>query len=452
MSGFWQKYKADYRSILKLGLPILIGQLGLIVVGFADNIMVGRYSTAALASASLVNNLFNVAIFALMGFSYGLTPLVGALFSQGREGAIGSLVRNGLVLNVLFTLGVMGVMGVIYLNLERLGQPEELLPIIRPYYLIFLVGLLPVGVFNVFAQWAYGVKRSQMPMWIILTANMLNIAGNYMLIYGNCGCPELGLTGAGLSTLAARTLTAVLIAGAFCLRRPFKGFRAGFAAGRINGEELGRVWRTSWPVSLQMVFESGSFTVAAVMSGWLGAIELASFQVIVITGTLGFCVYYSLAAAVSVLVSNAAGLGDRDGMRRVAFGGYHIVLGFAALASLTFVFLGEYIIGAFTEDEAVIALTVTLIFPLVLYQLGDATQITFANALRGTTRVKPMMWISAFSYVVVGVPATYLLGFPAGLGVFGILLSFSVSLFVAAALFLRYFMQTTSSGWKSVVE
>lgn len=438
--------------ILKLGLPILVGQLGMIAVGFADNIMVGRYSTAALASASLVNNLFNVAIFALMGFSYGLTPLVGALFSQRREGAIGSLVRNGLALNVLFSLGVMGVMGAIYLNLERMGQPAELMPLIKPYYLIYLAGLLPVALFNVFAQWAYAIKRSQMPMWIILSANLLNVVGNYLLIYGHCGFPELGLTGAGLSTLAARVLTAVLIVGAFCLRRPFKGFRAGFAAGSVNGAELGRVWRTSWPVSIQMVFESGSFTFAAVMAGWLGAIPLAAFQIIVITGTLGFCVYYSLAAAVSVLVSNAAGLGDREGMRRVAFGGYHIVLGFAALASLTFVFMGEYIIGAFTEDEAVIALTVTLIFPLVLYQLGDATQITFANALRGTTRVKPMMWIAAVSYVVVGLPATYILGFPAGLGTYGILLSFSVSLFVAAGLFLHYFLQTTSSGWGSVVE
>lgn len=451
MHRFWANYKSDYKMILKLGLPILVGQLGMIAVGFADNIMVGRYSTAALASASLVNNLFNVAIFACLGFSYGLTPLIGAFYAQKRDGAIGSLLKNGLLLNTLFSICVILIMGVIYLNLERMGQPAELMPLIKPYYLIYLAGLLPVALFNVFAQWAYAINRTQMPMWIILSANLLNVVGNYVLIYGHWGFPELGLTGAGISTFAARWLSAFLIMGVFFFMKRFSGYRAGFLSGRVNGGELGRVNRTSWPVSIQMVFESGSFTFAAVMAGWLGAIPLAAFQIIVITGTLGFCVYYSLAAAVSVLVSNAAGLGDRVGMRRVAFGGYHIVLGFAALASLTFVFLGEYIISAFTEDEAVIAMTVTLIFPLVLYQLGDATQITFANALRGTTRVQPMMWIAGVSYVVVGLPATYILGFPAGLGIYGILLSFSVSLFLAAGLFLWQFMRVTSAG-RSIVE
>ena len=111
MNGTWQKYKANYAAIARLGLPILVGQLGMIVVGFADNIMVGRYSTEALASASFVNNLFNVAIFGCVGFTYGLTPLVGALFSQNRHGTIGETLRNGLLLNVLFSLMVTAEIG-----------------------------------------------------------------------------------------------------------------------------------------------------------------------------------------------------------------------------------------------------------------------------------------------------------------------------------------------------
>lgn len=451
MQRFWENYKSDYKKILKLGLPILIGQLGMIVVGFADNIMVGRYSTAALASASLVNNLFNVAIFACLGFTYGLTPLIGALYAQKRDGAIGSLLKNGLLLNTFFSIGVILIMGVIYLNLERMGQPEELMPLIKPYYLIYLAGLLPVALFNVYAQWAYAINRTQMPMWIILSANLLNVAGNYMLIYGHCGFPELGLTGAGISTFVARWLSAFMIMGVFFFMKRFRGYSAGFLSGRINGEEMGRVNRTSWPVSIQMVFESGSFTFAAVMAGWLGAVPLAAFQIIVITGTLGFCVYYSMASAVSVLVSNAAGRADRHGMRKVAFAGYHIMLTLASVSSLIFLLFEHKMIEAFTEDTAVIATTMTLIFPLVLYQLGDATQITFANALRGTSRVAPMIWIAGVSYVAVGLPATYILGFPAGLGIYGILLSFSVSLFLAAGLFLWQFMRVTSAG-RSIVE
>ncbi len=437
------RYIADYKAIIRLGLPILVGQLGMIAVGFADNIMVGHYSTQALASASFVNNVFNVVIFCCMGFSYGITPLVGTLFGRGEHDRIGSLMRNALALNLIFTLSVMGLMTFVYFNLHRLGQPDELMPLIRPYYLIFLAGLLPMCIFNVFAQWAYGIKNSGMPMWIILAANVLNIAGDYLLIFGKSGCPELGLSGAGFATLASRIFTAVAILSVFCLQERYRVYRRGFAAARCTTGQISRVWRTSIPVSMQMSFESGSFTFAAIMAGWLGTISLASFQVIVIIGTLGFCLYYAIGAAISVLVANEAGTGSRPGMRRVAWAGYHIILAVATCSSLFFIFCAKLVIGFFTSDPEVVALTLTLIFPLALYQYGDATQITFANALRGTSNVMPMLWIAAVCYVVVGIPATYFLGFPAGMGTYGIILSFSVSLFLAGGLFLYYFLRTT---------
>ncbi|MDE6651265.1 MAG: MATE family efflux transporter [Paramuribaculum sp.] len=432
-------------AIIKLGVPILIGQLGMIIVGFADTKMVGLYSTEALASASFVNNLFNVCIFACVGFTYGLTPLIGALFSQKRLDAIGNTLRNGVVINVLFALLLTAIMTVVYLNLHRLGQPEELLPLIRPYFLIYLSGLIPVALFNVFAQWAYAINRTKMPMWIILAANGINIFGNWLLIYGNWGCPELGLNGAGISTLIARVLCPLAIIGVMILHREYREYRTGYATARINRRSLAQITRTSVPVSLQMTFESGSFTAAAVMAGWLGAISLAAFQVIIITGTLGFCVYYSVAAAEAVLVSNAAGLGDRAEMRRLAFAGYRILLTLAATASCIFIFLGPEIIHQFTHDPEVISLALSMIVPLVIYQFGDATQINFANALRGTSNVMPMLWIAFISYVIIGLPATWLLGFPCGLGTYGIILSFSISLFIAAALFFYYFMHTTRS-------
>lgn len=439
----WSKYRANYKSIIKLGLPILIGQLGMIIVGFADNIMVGKYSTEALASASFVNNVFNVAILACIGFTYGLTPLIGALFARKRDDAIGATLRNGLFLNVVFSLLVSGIMAILYFCLHRMGQPAELLPLIRPYYLLYLAGLLPISLFNVFAQWAYAINRTKMPMWIILVANAVNIMGNYMLIYGKCGCPELGLTGAGISTLLARILTMVcIIVVFFCLRR-YRSYRDGFYHSRISSLHLSQINRTSWPVSLQMTLETGAFSIAAIMAGWLGKVPLASFQVMLIVGTLGFCVYYSIASSVSILVSNAAGLGDNAKIRRVSFAGYHILLILATVSSLVFIFFGEYLIKVFTDDPAVVLTSLALILPLVLYQYGDATQINFANALRGTSNVMPMLWIAFVSYVVVGLPVTWMLAFPLGLGLYGIFLSFSVSLFLAAALFLYFFMRTT---------
>lgn len=443
MAHFWQKYKQDYRSIISLGLPILIGQVGMIIVGFADTIMVGRYSTEALASASFVNNVFNIANLACMGFTYGLTPLIGALFTQKRNDTIGAMVKNGLVLNILFSLMVSVIMSIVYFNVHRMGQPEELLPLIRPYFLLYLAGLVPMSVFNAFAQWAYAINRSKMPMWIILISNVANIVGNYVLIYGHWGCPELGLNGAGISTLASRIISAAGIMLAFFAFRQYRDYRNGFANSRLSAQNMRHISSTSWPIALQMTLETGAFSAAAIMAGWLGKVPLASFQVMLIVGTLGFCVYYSLAASVSVLVSNAAGLNDNRAIRRISWAGYHILLALATCSSLIFIFGGETLIHAFTDDPAVIALSLTLITPLVLYQYGDATQINFSNALRGTSNVMPMLWIAFVSYVVVGLPATYTLAFIADLGLYGIFLSFSVSLFLAAGLFIYHFLKTT---------
>lgn len=439
----FSEYSSYYKQLIKLGAPILIGQLGMIIAAFADNIMVGRYSTPALASASFVNNVFNLAMFACLGFTYGLTPLIGAMFSTGRKDRIGEIIRNGVVANIVFSLAVTLVMGIVWLNVHRLGQPEELLPLIRPYFLLILAGVIFVALFNVFAQWLFAINDTALPMWIVLIANGINILGNYVLIYGHWGFPELGLVGAGISTLFSRIICLAIVLAFFCRAERFREYFKGFLHSRLNSRTMSTVVSTSWPVSLQMSLESGSFTFAAVMAGWLGAVSLAAFQIIVITGTLGFCIYYSLGSAVSVVVSNRAGLSDRHGMRRAAFAGYHIMLALATISSLTFIIFEKDLIPVFTEDPEVIATTMTLIAPLVLYQLGDATQINFANALRGTSNVLPMTWIAFVSYVIVGTPVTYLLGFPAGLGIYGIILSFSASLFLAAALFLYFFLRTT---------
>lgn len=432
-----------YIDLIKLGLPILVAQLGFIVVGFADNIMVGHYSTAALASASFVNNLFNVAMFCCIGFTYGLLPLAGALFGRGEHERIGAMTRTALWLNTMYTIAVLCAMTVIYFNVERLGQPEELIPLIKPYYILALAGMVPVAVFNVFAQWSYSINNTALPMWIILGTNVVNIIGNYCLIYGNCGMPELGLYGAGLSTLTARVLAPAAIAGVLLCARRFAAYRRGMLHTASQRGDARLLWRTSVPVSMQMTFESGSFTAAAVIVGWLGAVPLAAFQVCVIVGMLGFCLYYSIGSAIAVKVANAAGENSKEGMRHMAWAGYHVMLALMTLSCTIFVAGGRHLMGAFSNDPEVITLATSLLLPLVLYQLGDATQITFANALRGTSHVMPMLWIAFISYVVIGIPATYTMCFPAGLGTYGVILSFSVSLFIAGGLFLRSFLRVT---------
>lgn len=440
----YRKPGAPYSRIIMLGLPIIAGQLGMIATGFADTAMVGHYSTDALASAAFVNNIFNIPILAILGFTYGLTPLAGALFGRGRRYRVGGVVANGVMINLAFACLMTALMGVLYFFLDRLGQPEELLPLIRPYYLIGLAGLIPISLFNVFAQWSYATRLTSMPMWITLGANAINVAANWLLIFGNWGFPELGLTGAGLATFAARLFCPVMIILLFMTQRRFRPYRLGYKATRVDLATMKRVGRTSLPISLQMAFETSAFSGTAVMAGWIGAIALASFQVIVTLGTLGFCIYYGMGAAVSVLVANYAGREEPRAMRVTAIRGYIVTLGLAACSSLLFLLSGTDIMHLFSHDPEVVAAAGALILPLILYQVGDATQINFANALRGTANVMPMLWIAFVSYIVAGLPSTYLLAFTAGLGVYGMILSFSVSLFLAGGLFLCFFLRTVN--------
>ncbi len=432
-----------WKQIVMLGLPIVVGQVGMVLTGFADTLMVGRYTTEALAAASFVNNLFNLAFLACIGFSYGMTPLIGALFSQHRSHESGAMVRAGLIANFGFGVLVTAIMFAVYLNLHRLGQPEELLPLIRPFFLIYLACIIPTAIFGALSQWSYGINRTKLPMWITLSCNVLNVVFNWFLIYGSCGFPELGLNGAGIATLMSRLGCMGAMLAVFCFRPEFRSYRLGFAAARRRGGRLRRVVTISCPIALQLSLETCAFSGCAVLVGWLGTIDLAAYQVILVISTLGFCVFYAMASAMSVLVANAAGLGDVRLMRALAFSGYKVVLITMVLSSLTLWLLARPLVCAFTEDPLVIALAVTLIPPLLLYQLGDATQITFANALRGTSRVKIMSWIAFVCYICLGLPSSYLFAFTFGWGTRGVVLSFSVSLFSAAILFLSAFLRYT---------
>ncbi len=417
----------------------------MIVVGFADNSMVGHYSTDALSAASFVNNVFNLAVLGCLGFTYGLTPLIGALFTIADNHGIGTMLRDGLRLNVIYALLLTAAMAVVYAFLPNLGQPEHLLPLIRPYFLLYLAGVLPIAIFNVFAQAAYALNSTKMPMWIILASNCINIFGNWVLIYGNLGVPEMGLTGAGVSTLVARWFCPVIIYLVFMRGVRYSGYKSAFKSARFSIDRRRKIFTTSLPVSLQLMLETGSFSIAAVMAGWLGAVELAAFQIILITGTLGFCVYYSFGSATSVLVANAAGAKDNMRMRQVATAGYHVTLVLCLISSAIFYFAGRFLFAIFTDDRVVLDLTITLIPPLMLYQIADATQINYSSALRGTGNVMPMLLTAFVSYAVVGVPATYILTFTFCGGMPGLVSSFSISLFCAAVMYFIYFMRTTRS-------
>ena len=423
-----QQYREDYSVTIKIGVPIVLGQLGIVVVGLVDNIMVGHFSTSDLAAASFVNSVFNIPILFGMGFSYGLTPLVGQFFGRGDKFRVGGLLRNSLLANFMIGLFLSVVMGIMYLNVHRMGQPEELLPLIRPYFLLQLTSLVFVMMFNSFKQFADGITDTKTSMWIMLSANLLNIIGNSLLIYGVWGLPALGLTGAGISTLTSRIFMFVAFAILFFRKQSYRRYLVGYHRTTYNTGDLNVLNRMGMMVGLQMGMETALFSISGVMIGWLGTVPLAAHQVVASISTLGFMVYYGVGSAVSIRVSNFFGRGDIAGVRRATLAGAHLLGLLAILVSVFFLLVREHIGWLYTSSEDVVNLVAVLMVILVFYQFGDSLQIIFANALRGVADVTSMAVISFIGYFVIALPVSYICGFVLDWGIEGIWLGYPVVL------------------------
>ena len=193
---------------------------------------------------------------------------------------------------------------------------------------------------------------------------------------------------------------------------------------------------------IQSGVECFLWSFGAIVSGWFGKIQLASYQVVNTIAQLGFMTYMSFGVATSIRVANYTGLRDITGIRRITSAGIHLNLLLSTIASVIFLIGGKNLIQVFTPDPEVTAAAMMLIAPLILYQYGDAIQLTYANALRGTSEVKPLLWISIVSYIIIGIPFLLFLSNGLGLMNVGVYYSFSGALIVASLLIFRSFKKT----------
>ena len=443
MIRFIHTYSAHYKALLRLGVPIVIAQFGIVVFAIADTLMVGHHAVEELSSAGFVNNTFNMATVASIGFALGLTPVVAALYGRGESEAIGIKLRNALVANLVTSALLVGCMLVFYLNIERMGQPEELLPIIKPYFLTILFSIPFLMLFNAFRQCVDGVQDTRISMWILLVGNLLHIGTNYLFIYGPGPFPEWGLLGAGVSTLSVRILMAAVFAFIFFHRKRYATYCTGFRKGRVNRADFVQLNKLGWPVALQMFMETASFSLCTIMVGWLGAQELAAHQVMISVSMLFFMMYMGMGSAIAVRVSYFRGQSDRLNMRRSAVAGFHIIISIALCCSLVVWSLHNHIGAWFTDDPEVVQAIPALVLPLLVYQLSDGLQIAFSNALRGLTDVRIVMWYAFISYCIVSLPVSYCFAFLFDWGLPGIWFSYPVGLTCAGLLSSSRFFRRT---------
>lgn len=417
----------------------MLGQACIIILGFADNIMIGWYGVNELAAASFVNGIMNLFIFTELGFACGMTPVVGAKFGRGDTEGIGRTLKNSLLINGIIGAASLVVMAVMYLFLDKFGQEEFLLPLIRPYFAIIGISTVFALGFNTLKQFTDGICRPVVAMTILMGGNLLNIAGNWVLIYGKYGFPELGLTGAGLSTLISRIAMFCVFIIYIMKSGSLRAYSAAIRKAGTDGRNIKHLFNLGYPLALQTGMETSTFTVSTIMIGWIGATALAAHQITLTVSQICFMMLLGLSTATSVLVSNNFGKQDYEAVKRYAGKGYLLNFAASVLFCLAIYVFRNEIIALFTDSAEVAAISLSLMFVLFTYQFGDGLQLCYCNVLRGIQDVKPIMLMAFISYYVIAIPAAYLLGFKAGFGAAGVWTGFPIGLTVAGIFYYMRF-------------
>ena len=363
------------------------------------------------------------------------------LYGEERTDCIGQKVRNSFFANMLTGAIFTAVLILLYLNLAHIGQPEELLSLIRPYFLVNLASVLFMGIFFTMKQFLDGIGKTKVAMWAMIGGNVVNILGNWVLIYGVAGFPELGLLGAGISTLVSRILMALAMVSIVIAGKGFREYRHDLIHSSLNKTDFKEMNRLGWPVALQLGTESAAFTLSCVMVGWLGTIPLASHQIMITISQLFYLVLSGMASAISIRISYFMGQKEYDAMRCCAADGFRMLLVFSAVVSLPIILFHHDIGFIFTDNDEACLTVAHLIWILVIYQFGDGMQYIYANALRGIACVKPMMYYAFIAYFCINLPVGYVLGFVAGWGIYGIWTAFPIGLTIAGILFYRRFVK-----------
>ena len=427
-------------AIISLAYPIVIAQLGSIFQGWADTIMVGQYGTPELSAASFVNNVFNLCIYFLLGISYATTPIVAGHYSQQRFAKILQTLRESNWVNFLASLLVVSLLLIFYLNLHRLGQPQQLLPLIRPYFIVLLISLPFMSLFNSMKQFSDALGDTLTPMWVMIGSNVLNLILNYLLIFTF----DLGLLGAGLATLIARASTPLamwvaLRRGKLLATPSFRQARHDTTFTSCTRSGMLNLFRLGLPISIQLCLEASSFNIAAIFMGWIGVTALAAHQVMCTVSTLAFMVYYGIGAAAAIRIAYHQGRNDWHEVRLTALTAFLLSVLSGIILVSAICLAGRPLASIFTTSSDVILLFIAMLPAFACYQLGDCLQITYANALRAIKSVRAMMLYAFIAYALVSIPLAYFFAFTLGMGAVGIWWSFPFGLTTAGLCYCIHF-------------
>ncbi len=445
--------KNELIETLKLSWPVSLGQLGHIMLGVVDSLMVGHVSASALAAASLVNGIFFLVIVLGIGMSMAVTPLVSIAKSSEEAGKCKSILLNSLYVNLILAIILTLIIYFLSYSLPYLGQQNEVEVLAQSYMKILAYSIIPFLIFQTFRQFIEGLSITKPTMYIAIIANVVNAIGNWILIFGKFGVPALGLDGAGYATLITRLFIMMSVIFYAFYSHEVKNYLPAKFLGKLNPDLIIKIIRIGFPSGLMYMMEVGAFAFSAVMIGWLGSEQLAAHQIAISLASISYMIILGISTAGTIRVGNALGRKDFKQIKRAGLSALSLGVIFMSVSAIIFISLNRFLPTLYISNPNVIEIASQLLIVAAIFQLSDGLQAVGSGILRGLTDVKVPLYVTIFSYWIIGIPSGYLLGFMAGFGVPGIWMGLLIGLTLAAVLFvIRFIKLSGKTFYPSVAE
>ncbi|MCX7288853.1 MAG: MATE family efflux transporter [Rhodobacterales bacterium] len=427
-------------AILALAVPIIAGLGASTLLGVTDSIMLAPLGALPLAAVGITSAVAVILYAAIYGLLSAMSVRIGTAHGARRGRQIPATLRNGLALGWIVGLGGAVAMLATWPLLPLLGQPPEVLATMVPYWVSMSLMLIPFSVLTVFKATFEAVDRPWLGTCFALLAVLINVPLNYALIWGIGPLPMLGLTGAGIASLAAETL-ALVLAWAYWQRAP--SMRRLRLRRGLSAAEIASVAREGAPLGLMYIAETGAMAVATLMIGTFGAVALAGNQVAMSVGGLLYMVPLGIAGAVAIRVAQERGAGNLGSLRAITWAALGMGTVWLAGAAAVLGLFGATIAGWITGEPEVIAVAATIFFVFAFSQVMDGVQSTMTGALRGLSDTGFPAAVSLVAYWVLGLPLGWMLAHPGGMGPAGIWAGFVIALGLAGLVLVWRFLRQT---------
>ncbi|MCK5162824.1 MAG: MATE family efflux transporter [Desulfobacula sp.] len=428
-------FRNEIKKTLVLSVPIVVSQLGQMLMSVVDNIMVGKVGTEALAAASIANAIFTLIMVIGFGLTMAVTPLTAIAYGAGKDKECGVILRQGILVNLFFGILLCGATLVFSECIQYLNQPDEIVGPASIYMKVLGLSMLPLMLFQSYRQFAEGVSFLKPAMIITLLANIVNILANWIFIYGNLGVAPLGLTGAGIATISSRTFMAVTLMIVIKKSSRMKRFDPTLNYRKIDFPMMRRLLAIGIPAGFQYFFEVSAFAASSVMIGWMGTIELAAHQIALNLASISFMVAMGISSAATIRVSNAVGRKDIYGTRMAGFSAALLCAVFMAMAGVVFILFRFFLPSLYISEKNVIDISASLLVIVAFFQVSDGTQAVGLGILRGMTDMKIPTLITLAAYWLMGLPSGYFMAFKLDMGIYGVWYGLLISL-TASGLFM----------------